>query len=188
MGPSPQRDGRRIHRAVGSLVPAGIYGVLGKQNRGIDPDVGRRKPQFPAPTVTRADHASDLVGAAQHGVGPLQVAPDQGPPDEGGRDLLVVASRTASQADQSEAQDLEAHPGAHVAQERHVAQALVAEVEVLPDHHQLGSQAPDQHIGHELLGGLHGSHLVERHHQGQVHARGGQLFQLLLVVSQQEWC
>ena len=80
--------------------------------------------------------------------------------------------------------DLEAGLGAELAQQGDVAPAMVAEVEVLADHHGAGAQAPDEHLGHELLGRLGGAALVEVHDGGDVEPGGGQQLQLLLEVGE----
>ena len=98
----------------------------------------------------------------------------------------MVPGRPAVEADQPQAHHLEAQLDAQVPKQRHVAQALVAEVEVLPHHDQGDTQSAYQHLADERLCRLGRSLRVERQHHGQVHAGGGQFFQLLVGVGEQQ--
>ena len=82
-----------------------------------------------------------------------------------------VAGRLAVGVDEREALDLEAEVGAHLLEQGDVALALVAEVEVLPHDHDLGAEAVDEHLLHELLGRLLRAGLVEGDHEAAVDAR-----------------
>ena len=66
-----------------------------------------------------------------------------------------------------------------------VALAVVAEVEVLADHHGAGGQALDEHLLHELAGRLLRSGLVEAEHDGGVQAGVGQQLELGRQVGQE---
>ena len=90
----------------------------------------------------------------------------------------------AVDAHQVEALDLEAEVGAHRRQQGDVAPALVAEVEVVADDHDLRAEALDQHLSHELLGRLLGPGLVEGQHDDVVDARGLQQLDLVLVAGE----
>ena len=74
---------------------------------------------------------------------------------------------------------------AHLAEQGHVPLAAVAEVEVLPHHHQPGPEAVDEYRAHELLGRLVGPLLVEGDDDGPVHPGRGQQFELLVEVAEQ---
>ena len=53
-----------------------------------------------------------------------------------------------------EAEHLEVELGAHLLEQPHVAVAAVTEVEVGADDDEPRAQAVDEHLAHELLGGL----------------------------------
>ena len=63
--------------------------------------------------------------------------------------------------------------------------ALVAEVEVVPDHHGLGLEAADEDFPDELLGRLLRPVLIEMHDQDVVDAGRGQKLELLIEVGEQ---
>ena len=89
-------------------------------------------------------------------------------------------------ADQVEAVDGEPVVGPHAREQAHVALALVAEVEVLPDDDEPGGQAVDEDLADEVLGGSLRPGLVEVDHQRVVDAGGLQQLELLLEVGEQE--
>ena len=80
--------------------------------------------------------------------------------------------------------DLEAELGAERVEQRDVALALVAEVEVLAHHDDLGVEAPDELVAHEVRGRLLRPDLVEVDHQRVVDAGGGQQLELLVEVGE----
>ena len=63
--------------------------------------------------------------------------------------------------------------------------SLVAEVEVLAHDDDLGVEAVEEHLAHEVLGRLLGPRLVERDHEAEVDAGLGQQLELLLEVGEQ---
>ena len=87
---------------------------------------------------------------------------------------------------QRHAVHLEPGHRAHLGQEGHVALAAVAEVEVLPHHHQPGVEALDQLPGDELLGRLVGPLLVEADDHRPVDTGRRQQLELLVEVAEQQ--
>ena len=88
-------------------------------------------------------------------------------------------------AGQAHPHHLETVLPAQLPEQGHVALATVAEVEVLPHHHQLGVEGLDQHLADEVLGRLVGPGPVEGHHHGPVDAAVGQQLELLVQVGQE---
>ena len=79
--------------------------------------------------------------------------------------------RVALRRDEPEPEHLEAEVLAHLLEQRDVAAAPVPEVEVGADHDDPGPQQPDEHLAHELLGGLVAALLVEAQHAHDVEQR-----------------
>ena len=92
----------------------------------------------------------------------------------------------AGRAQQADAGDIEAQPGAHALEQGHVALPVAPEVEVVAHHHGPGVEATDQDLGHELLGRLGRPLGVEVQHDGEVGPRRGQQGQLLVEVGEQQ--
>ena len=61
-------------------------------------------------------------------------------------------ARGGGGAEQADAGDVEAEPGAHALEQGHVAFPPTPEVEVVAHHHGPGVEATDEHFGHEILG------------------------------------
>ena len=70
-------------------------------------------------------------------------------------------------------------------QQRDVAVAPVAEVEVGADHHEPRAEHAGEHLAHEVFGRLLAARLVEREHEALVDRAGG-LEQLELLVERRE--
>ena len=96
-----------------------------------------------------------------------------------------VAGRRTGRVDQLDALDLEAQLVAELAEQRHVALPLVAEVEVLAHDHDPGVEAVGEHLAHEVVGRLLAAGLVEGDDQAVVDAGGAQQLELLVEVGQQ---
>ena len=147
-----------------------------------DVDVGRGEPELGAPpAVAVDDHAPDLVGPAEQAAAP-RTSPSASSP-------RMRVEETASPGRvrlESQAHDLESVACAHLGQQRHVAFAAVAEMEVLPHHHQPGAEGLDQDLDDEVLGRLVGPGLVEGHDDGAVEPGGGEELELLLEVGEEQ--
>jgi hypothetical protein len=121
--------------------------------------------------------------AEQRGRG-RDVAVGQRAADPGRRVRLVVGF--VVRRHEPEADDLEAEVRAHLLEQGDVAAALVAEVEVGPDHDHARPQQADEHLADELLRGLVAALLVEAEHADDVEqADVGEQLELLVERRQQ---
>ncbi len=105
-----------------------------------------------------------------------------------GLDAAAVRARAvlSGRAEQAYPGDVEAHLSAHPLQERDVPLPVVAEMEVVPHDHRPSVEAPDEHLGHEVLCPFGGPLGVEVNHQGQVGPARRQQRKLLIEVGQQQ--
>ena len=156
-GPSPDRDGRRVHGAVGPGEVPGVNPV------GRERDVVADLRGWPSGTPARARHGRRRAPPAP---GPRGADPEAwrrrrrppGPPASGcgWRRRRRCRPRSVPRRPPRS----RARPRAPVKQ-GHVPLAAVAEVEVLPHHHQPGPEGVDQHLLDEVLGRLVGPSPVE---------------------------
>ena len=121
-------------------------------------DVRRREPEQPTTLVAGEHLATHLVRASEHGVGTLDVAAGERPPDGRAADRLVDSVETLDELDRF---DIEVGLDADLAEQVDVAVAMASEVEVLADDDDPGLQASHQHAIDERLGALGGLGLVE---------------------------
>ncbi len=73
--------------------------------------------------------------------------------------------------DEPEPEHLEPELGAHLLEQADVAVAPVPEVEVGADDDEAGTEPPDEHVAHEVLGRLLAAGLVEGEHARRVERR-----------------
>ena len=162
--------------------PAGDLGavqVQADQSAGVDAVGGRggvrrglqvrgREAQGPAPHVTADDHALHPVRAAEGGGGPGHVPGGQPLPDVG------RGHRDAVRHEQRHAFGGEVVLLPQLGEQRDVARGLVAEPEVVPDHHGGGVQPVGQHDPDELIRAQPGELQAEREHEHRVGPQPGQ--------------
>ena len=169
-GPAADRDRRLPPGPVRPLVPAGVDAGRRQADAVGDLDVGGRVPELGTAPVVTVDHrAPDLMGPPQHGRRLLDLPGGHQAPDPGRRDRLGRASPGAPvSVDSVTPSTAKPAVAPSSAQQGHVPLPPVAEVEVLPHHHQSGAQAVDQDRGHEVLGRLVGPLRGEGHHHRPV--------------------
>src|ERR1700722_6332857 len=169
-----------VDRAVGPLVPAGVDALGRHGHIGGYIDVGGGKAEQRSPPARASpDDAAHLMRSPEN-LGRLSY---RAPGDElsdpgGGHDLSPTVVL------QAHADDIEAVSGAHLGQQRDVALAAMAEVEVLTHHHEAGAKRADEDFEDEVLRRLIGPLHVEGHHHGEVDPRGGQQLELLVKVGE----
>ena len=136
-----------------------------------------------------ADYPPELVPAAQQMGGRPDVAGGDEAADPGRRDGFRPPPRPPGPGrppEEADAGHVEAQPCPHALQQGHVALPVAPEVEVVAHHHGPGIEAPDQDLGHEVLGRLGRPFGVEVEHQGDVGPGGGQQGELLVEVGEQQ--
>ena len=178
-------------RADARALPLGPGAELGRRPVGRQQDVfghrnvRRREAPRAAPTVASLDDAAHLVRPAEQLAGEQDIAGDQRPPDGRRRDLLFVARRRAVRADEREAHDLEPQFAPHLFEQGDVAAPLMTEVEVGTDDDELGVEAADEDLAHEVFCGLVRTLFVEMHDQGIVDIGLLEQLELLIEIGEQ---
>ena len=101
------------------------------------------------------------------------------------RNAAVGRAFGLGRRDEPVAEHLEAELGAHALEQRDVAVAPVAEVEVVADHDEARAEHAREHLAHEVFGRLLAARLVEREHEAFVDG-AGRVEQLELLVERRE--
>ncbi len=135
-----------------------------------------------SPVTTGPAH---LVGPPEHVVGRREPALHQCTPDRRRRHGAVVAGVLALEPDEVVSDHVEAERAALLSEQRDVPLTPVAEVEVLPHHHQPGAQTVGQHLVDELARRLGRPPLVEVDDDGVIDPRRREQLELLVEIGQQ---
>jgi hypothetical protein len=149
-GAAAERERRRSDHAIRAFVPPGEDPVARHDDLGWDGDIRGGIAELPSPLVPVHDGPPDLMRATEQIGSPDDVAVEEQLADPGRRHRMGPG--LARLVQQGEADDVEAGLDADPLQQRDVAGAAVAEVEVRADDEGLDGQQADQHRGHELLG------------------------------------
>ena len=166
---------------IGPQIPTGVDAVVRQQDVAGHRHVGGGEANGAAAVVAVLDHAVDLRQAPEQTGRELDVARSERVARAGGGDGSVEAL----QAHELQTDDLEAALASELVEQRDVALAAVAEVEVLADDDEPRVQLVDDHLAHELLGALERTFAVEVHDEHVVDAGRGQQLELLGLVDEQ---
>ena len=145
-------------------------------------DVGGREPEQPATLVAHHDLAAHLVRPPEQVGGQLDLAAGEGATDGGAAHRLLDPVVARHEVD---GLDDEVVVVAVRIEQAHVAVAVAAEVEVLPDHDHLDGEPLDEHPLDERLRRLLRLDLVEAQHHGPVETGRGEQLEALLERRQQ---
>ena len=135
---TPEVDRARVHLAVGPLVPAGIHTSAGRHTwlgtSTLAVGTPSKRPRWsPRTTLPRTSYGRPSIDAAR----------STSPPASARRIavLLTGSSTPSSRSTSSSGIDVEVEATPELAQQRDVALAIAAEVEVLADHDRRRRQA-----------------------------------------------
>ena len=157
----------------------------GRQQRLGHRDVGGGEAELATPTVALDHDPPHLVRATEQLGGGGDVALGRAARGCGWTSRWCRARGAGGRGLEPDAEHLEAELGAHALQERDVAAATLAEVEVGADDDEAGVRGVGEHLAHEVLGRLLAAGLVEVQHVREVEVAGG-VEQLELLLGRGE--
>ena len=175
-------DRTQVDLAIGALVKAGVHAIGRDTDLVGDLDVGRRETEQTAALIALDDLATRLERMADHLGGKLDLATGECPTDGRRTDRLFDPIRAGQESPRIH---VEVVAQTEVVQQRDIAGALPAEMEVFTDHHGPGSEAMDEHSLDEVGCALERLCFVEAHDSGRVDPRCRKQFELLFEIGEQ---
>ncbi|MFM2046867.1 MAG: hypothetical protein RL383_944 [Actinomycetota bacterium] len=176
-GPSADVHRARVLGAVLADMDGGVHAVGGDAHPRRHRHIRRGEADGAAALVTVDDGAADLVRAAEHAGGRVDLAPGECAADRGAAHGLVHAVGARHETDRVGGEPV-ALP--HLAQQCDVALTHVAEMEIRPHDHGLCGESVHENALHELRCSLVRLVLVERDHDDGVNTRPREEVELVL--------